>query len=182
MRATSGVNPTEGQFLAWLTQTYVMRMAVEIGSCEGRSACYILDALKDINSHAVLNCVDLWDLGQNITPPKQSTPKAFARFRKNIVSLGLSSHVIIYKGYSRNVAKQWKEVIDLLFIDGGHTYKDVLTDYEAWSPFVRVGGVMAFHDANQADVGRVISSLPASVWESIPTDQSERISAFIRKE
>lgn len=36
--------------------------------------------------------------------------------------------------------------IDLLFIDGDHTYEGVQADYEMYSRYVRPGGVIAFHD------------------------------------
>lgn len=37
-------------------------------------------------------------------------------------------------------------VCDFLFIDGDHTYEGVRADWLAWSPLVRPGGVVAFHD------------------------------------
>lgn len=36
--------------------------------------------------------------------------------------------------------------IDVLFIDGDHTYQGVRQDYEMYSPLVREGGLIAFHD------------------------------------
>lgn len=36
--------------------------------------------------------------------------------------------------------------LDLLFIDGDHTYEGVKQDFEMYSPFVRPGGIVAFHD------------------------------------
>lgn len=36
--------------------------------------------------------------------------------------------------------------LDLLFIDGDHTWEGVSSDYRLYSPFVRPGGVIAFHD------------------------------------
>lgn len=36
--------------------------------------------------------------------------------------------------------------LDVLFIDGDHTYNGVKHDYELYSPFVKKGGVIAFHD------------------------------------
>jgi predicted O-methyltransferase YrrM len=36
--------------------------------------------------------------------------------------------------------------LDLLFIDGDHTYDGVRMDYEMYSPLVRPGGLIAFHD------------------------------------
>lgn len=36
--------------------------------------------------------------------------------------------------------------IDLLFIDGDHSLEGVNADYEMYAPFVRKGGIIAFHD------------------------------------
>jgi predicted O-methyltransferase YrrM len=36
--------------------------------------------------------------------------------------------------------------LDFLFIDGDHTYDGVKRDFEMYSPLVREGGVIAFHD------------------------------------
>src|SRR5713101_6747119 len=36
--------------------------------------------------------------------------------------------------------------LDLLFVDGDHTYAGVRSDFELYTPFVRKGGVVAFHD------------------------------------
>ena len=36
--------------------------------------------------------------------------------------------------------------LDLLFVDGDHSYAGVRADFEMYSPFVRQGGVVAFHD------------------------------------
>jgi predicted O-methyltransferase YrrM len=38
------------------------------------------------------------------------------------------------------------EGVDLLFIDGDHQYASVLTDWLLYSPLVRPGGLVAFHD------------------------------------
>lgn len=46
--------------------------------------------------------------------------------------------------------------IDFLFIDGDHTYSGIKRDFQDYSPYVRHGGVIAFHDivfnpANSSD-------------------------------
>jgi predicted O-methyltransferase YrrM len=38
------------------------------------------------------------------------------------------------------------QMLDLLFIDGDHTYEGVRQDYEMYSKLVRDGGLIAFHD------------------------------------
>jgi cephalosporin hydroxylase len=36
--------------------------------------------------------------------------------------------------------------VDFLFIDGDHTYNGVKQDFEMYSPLVKEGGIIAFHD------------------------------------
>lgn len=38
--------------------------------------------------------------------------------------------------------------LDILFIDGNHTYNAVKQDYENYQGFVRQGGIILFHDIN----------------------------------
>jgi cephalosporin hydroxylase len=38
------------------------------------------------------------------------------------------------------------EKVDFLFIDGDHTYDGVRMDFEIYSPLVKKGGIIAFHD------------------------------------
>jgi predicted O-methyltransferase YrrM len=44
--------------------------------------------------------------------------------------------------------------IDLLFIDDGHYYETIVKEFELWAPYVRKGGMIAFHDINEkANIG-----------------------------
>ena len=45
--------------------------------------------------------------------------------------------------------------IDLLFIDGGHMYENVRADFELYSPIVRPGGLVLFHDIYNDNPGAV---------------------------
>jgi hypothetical protein len=44
--------------------------------------------------------------------------------------------------------------VDLLHLDGLHTYESARHDYETWSESVRKGGVILFHDIAVRDDGR----------------------------
>lgn len=48
----------------------------------------------------------------------------------------------------REKVKKWvgKSKIDVLFIDGDHSYRGVKADFENYSPMVRAGGIVLFHD------------------------------------
>lgn len=64
-------------------------------------------------------------------------------------------HITFIKGYFDDVAKTWEEPIDILHIDGLHTYDAVKNDYETWNKFVKEDGVILFHDTcvNNPDFG-----------------------------
>jgi len=47
---------------------------------------------------------------------------------------------------SQNI--DWTDEIDILIIDGEHTYKAVKRDYEKYEPFVKNGGMIIMHDMN----------------------------------
>ena len=44
-----------------------------------------------------------------------------------------------------------KAGIDLLFVDGGHTYQNVLNDLALWTPLVKAGGYLVLHDTANPD-------------------------------
>jgi predicted O-methyltransferase YrrM len=71
----------------------------------------------------------------------------FGSFRKERQAL----HCLRGDSHSPLVRDQFSEKLghrrlDFLFIDGDHRYAGVKQDYEDYSPFVRSGGVIAFHD------------------------------------
>lgn len=60
---------------------------------------------------------------------------------------------IFMQGDSKKLPKGWDTQIDVLFIDGDHSYKGCLADINTWSPFVKDGGIIFFHDADEGGVG-----------------------------
>jgi predicted O-methyltransferase YrrM len=58
---------------------------------------------------------------------------------------------------SKKLAKIWSEVsgcedIDLLFIDGDHTYEGCKADIQGFFPHVRDGGIIAIHDYDKTSL------------------------------
>ncbi len=48
-----------------------------------------------------------------------------------------------------------KQVIDFLWIDGDHHYEAAKLDFALWSPLVRPGGIIGFHDTNSRGIDGV---------------------------
>lgn len=49
--------------------------------------------------------------------------------------------------------------IDFLFIDGDHSYNGVSSDFKKYSPFVRNGGIVGFHDLDYIDITKFFNML-----------------------
>jgi predicted O-methyltransferase YrrM len=61
---------------------------------------------------------------------------------------GLANRVVLHGDDSRRATPPGE--LDLLFIDGDHSEEGVRADFERWSPFVKAGGHLLFHDAADA--------------------------------
>lgn len=66
--------------------------------------------------------------------------------RTHIKMFGLSEKIVILEGDSHDIGKSWTLPIDLLFIDGNHSYDGVISDSRIWTPSVKKGGVVVWHD------------------------------------
>lgn len=70
--------------------------------------------------------------------------KSFARESQRIFLIRANSHNPETLKTVKRILKD--EKIDLLFIDGDHTYEGVKKDFEMYNSLVRKGGIIAFHD------------------------------------
>ena len=82
------------------------------------------------------------------------------KFHKKFVLNDLKSRFIFGLSYDTSSVEKVDKILDgekldLLFIDGNHTYKDVLCDWLLYKNFVSKGGIIAFHDCigNDDDYG-----------------------------
>ncbi len=70
--------------------------------------------------------------------------KNLGKDKQRIILLRRDSHDRKTLGIVRDLLGN--RLLDFLFIDGDHTYEGVKMDYEMYSPLVRPGGIIAFHD------------------------------------
>jgi len=67
-------------------------------------------------------------------------------FRAMIQKAELEETVVPMIAKSHVVARDWTTALGLVFIDGGHSYEAVVTDYRCWHPHLLPGGFLVFHD------------------------------------
>lgn len=125
---------------------------LEIGSYEGRSACYLIEKCSTENPIEI-HCVDTWAGG--LEHRSTDMKEVEARFDGNVArAVSRAAHPVEFfkhKGASNIVlaeliAAEKKPMFDLIYIDGSHQAPDVLTDCVLSFQLLNVAGLMIIDD------------------------------------
>jgi len=114
------------------------RAVLEIGTAEG-GTLFLFTRVADPNAKIISI-----DLPSGVPKWKVFLYKSFAREGQEIYLLRGNSHDPRTLEEVKRVLGD--EKVDFLFIDGDHTYEGVKKDFEMYSPLVREGRIIAFHD------------------------------------
>lgn len=127
-------------------------LAVEIGSWQGKSSVCLARGLAGKRGPR-LCCIDPFDAsgdGESAPTYGQRADAVGGRLRRafeqNLQAVGVQDMVEVRQGLSHEHATQWREPIDLLFLDGDHSYDAVRRDFADWAPKIRPGGYLVMHD------------------------------------
>jgi predicted O-methyltransferase YrrM len=114
----------------------------EIGRFKGGSTLILAAALPD--------GVELWSYDLHVAL-RGDMPGAEldAELRDALARYGLEAKVQLVVADSRSVDPP-PAPLELLFVDGDHSYEGAKADFERWGAFVRPGGHLLFHDAVDA--------------------------------
>lgn len=122
------LEPWELEYL-FSVATYVSGDILEIGRYSGGSTVVLASANKSSN---------IWSIDLH--------PQDDERLKKIFHELKIGSNVELIEADSGTFYDSMIKELDLLFIDGDHSYEGCMRDIKVWWPKLKVGGHMILHD------------------------------------
>lgn len=129
-------------FAFWLVKVLRPRRLVELGTHRGNSYCAMCQSLSAFGIEGRAHAVDTWQGDVHM------------EFEVGLLEELKAHHDPRYAAFSELMPMSFDEArgafadrsIDLLHIDGTHTYEAVRHDFETWLPKMSDRGVILFHD------------------------------------
>lgn len=160
------LDPTAAMWL--YNKACSMDSVLEVGSWKGRSTHPLASGCK-----GTVFCVDHWQGSKeelDATHNEAKEKDIFVEFQHNISEF---KHVVPIKLPSLVASKFFAyNSIDMIYIDAGHTYDEVLADFVSWKP--KCKKLFCGHDYDLANIEKISDELKirtrpvglCSIWES----------------
>lgn len=186
---------TDAELLWLATQAQHCKVVIEVGSWHGKSSRAIADNLPP---DGVLYCVDTWNGSEfekntwHASAKMMEGDHALYEFLQNNLDLVQSGKIIPLRMSSKNASALMKEKgikADMIFIDAGHTYNEVMDDLQRWNDVVKPRGIFCGHDYIQVNwmqvkeavdsyfnsLSRQVFNRPnTSIWFSINSSMTDK--------
>jgi tetratricopeptide (TPR) repeat protein len=152
-------------FMFWMVGALRPASFVELGTHNGASYCAACEAVRSLRLDCRCYAIDTWKGDEH------------AGFYGDEVYEDLSvHHDARYSSFSRLVRSTFDEAadhfadrsIDLLHIDGLHSYEAVRHDFDTWRPRLSENAVVMLHDTNVRERGFGVFRLWAEIIDGRP--------------
>lgn len=155
LKTCDDVQPLAASIEGWLSDTQGCALfsaaaattgtglIVEIGSWKGRSTAWLAAGAR-------LKGARVYAVDPHTGSREDPEAATFDAFRANLARTGLADAVEPLVMSSAEAASVLRGPIELLFIDGDHSYEAVRRDTELWLPKLIEGGIVMFHDVGTA--------------------------------
>ena len=153
-------------FALFLVDVLQPKNMVELGTARGVSYCALCQAAKELNLEARCYAIDTWE-GDPHT----------GHYGIEVLQELRSHHDPLYGDFSTLIESSFDAAlpqfqdasIDLLHIDGYHTYDSAKHDWATWLPKVSDSGVVLLHDINARERDFGVWKLWADLRKNYPS-------------
>jgi len=149
-------------FSSWLIRNIEPQIFVELGTHSGNSYFSFCQSVTEENIATKCYAVDTWKSEEHTGP-----------YGEEVFHQVHSHNETHYANFSRLLRMTFDDAlsyfsdgsVELLHIDGLHTYEAVKHDFETWLPKLAPGAVVLFHDTNVRERGFGVWKL----WDELKT-------------
>jgi hypothetical protein len=130
-------------FAFYLVEKLKPSIIVELGTHSGNSFCAFCQASKDYSPFTKVYAIDTWEGDEHSGKYDESVFENLTSYvDHNFTNIGF----MIRKDFNDAVNDFSDNSIDILHIDGFHTYEAVRNDFETWLPKLKEDSIVLFHD------------------------------------
>lgn len=139
-------------FALWLMESLRPKVVVELGTHTGNSFATFCQGAKFLDYQPRCYAVDTWEGDPHAGAYSQEVYPEVKQFFSE--AYGSFSH-LLRKTFKEALGDFEDASIDLLNIDGYHTYEATKEDFNSWLPKMSENGIVLIHDTNEfiADFG-----------------------------
>ena len=149
----------------WLIEATTPKKLVELGTHAGVSYFAFCEAVQRLGLNTQCYAVDHWVGDEHSGAYGEDVYRSVVSMNSHYQSFSHLLRTTFDEG-ARDFAEG---SVDLLHIDGLHTYEAVAHDFETWLPRMSARGVMAFHDTNERKADFGVYKLFAELGERFPS-------------